>query len=142
MSVDASSPCYKKRKKGNIIEEINPKISCLKETELDLLGLLYEKEHVSTGLEVLLNKTLCYDSKIPKHSSKIQPLARVLDYILDFDASEYQEPVDEGTDRVTRFKEDVNNIKLSLTKAKETTFETARHLLPDDISRDEDYLRG
>ncbi|XP_071144631.1 uncharacterized protein [Mytilus edulis] len=141
MSVDASSPCYKKRKTGSKIEEINPKISCLKETELDILGLLYEKEHVS-GLEVLLNKTLCYDSKIPKHSSKIQPLARVLDYFLDFDASEYQEAVDEGTDRVTRFKEDVNNIKLSLTKAKETTFETVRHLLPDDISSDEDYLRG
>lgn len=141
MSLDASSPCYKKRKTGKLTEEINSQTSCWKETELDLLGLFYEKEHVS-DLKFLLNKTLCYDSKITTHSSKIQLLARVLEYFLDFDASEYQEPVDQSTDRVTRFKEDVNNIKLSLAKAKEATFDTVRHLFADDISREENYLRG
>lgn len=139
--LELESPPAKKRKPSNLVKDIPSQISGWKKSQLDLVGLFYEKEPVK-DLELLLNRTFSYDSKIPLLSKKLRPFVKVLEYFLDFNANEYQERVPKNIDKVTRFKEDVNNIKLSLAKTKAASFETVRHLFSMECAGDENFLRG
>lgn len=138
--LDLLPPADKRKRLSEPVEYFPTNLSDWTKSELGIVGLCYEEEPVK-DLEVLLNITVSYDSRIPPLSKKLQPIIKVLEYLLDFSVHEYQERVQKDIDKVTRFKEDVYNIRTSLTRGKETSFESVRHLFPEDLSGDETFLR-